>query len=173
MRRSVLVVGLSLIAAVWPFVLVSPAGAQTLPPAPSDFRLYGSLDVVVSSDGSSSLSLSRPVILDGWLFECRSGLQPQTQRVGEFSIQYWRIYHHPFGEIYIMPPSSTAVVGRPDVMPVFQSACPAVGGHTGFHLAVPPPPEDGNWTLELVVSTTDGAGRRITWGASRAVTFVQ
>lgn len=137
--------------------------------APDAFTVYGSLDVVISGNGSASLSLDQPLILAGWAFECRSGLQPQTQRVGTFSVAYMRVYRPRFGEIESASISGPWVNVRPDVALARNGMCPSVGDNTGFVLVASPPSEAGYWTMVLNVATTDGAGHRVDWEVRRDI----
>jgi hypothetical protein len=169
--RKINVSQLLAIAIVVVACVAAPVRAQSpseLPPS-DDFAVYGSLDVVISGIGSPSLTLDQPLILAGWAFERRSGLQPQTQRIGTFTVAYMRVYNPPFGEIAPATISGPWVNVRPDVAAAYQVTCPAVGPNTGFVLVASPPEESGYWTLVLNVATTDGAGRRADWEVRREI----
>lgn len=152
--------------------LAAPVHAQSPSElAPGAYRLYGSLDVVIPADGGATFTTVTPVVLAGWVFECRSGLQPQTQRVGEF-VAYWsrRLPGSSFGEVQTATLSAVYYVAqRPDVVLVYRNTCPAVGPNVGFLVMATPPDEPADWTLNLGVTTVDGAGNRIWWEAHKEI----
>lgn len=136
--------------------------------APCTFAIDGALDLVVSStgvpataDSSSPLSTSQPFWISGWALERLSGLQPQSQRVGQFYVWFTRT-RGVFGEVEFGTVSMPIVVVRQDVAPAYQGICPAVGPNVGYWAMVTPPSEGGLWTLNLSVMTTDGAGK-VVW----------
>ena len=148
---------------------VSPVCAAPIDgvPTPTDFRVCGQIDQVVPADGSPTLTTTTPVGIGAWVFECRSGLQPATQRLGTITALWWRMLGPQHGEVDGGPVTTATVAVRADVAAAYQSLCPAMGAAVGLNLTVPPPSEAGIWTLDLVVTTTDGAGRRIEWRGRR------
>ncbi len=148
---------------------IAAAHAQAPPPAPADFVVVGSLDVVIDGvNGGDQPTTSDPVIVAGWTFECRSGLQPKTQRLGEIHAFYKSI-DKPAEDPVEVKASLLLTVARPDVAAVYQPYCPAVGANVGFVAVIPPPPAFGTWTLQLVVSATDSADRVATWTGLRTI----
>jgi hypothetical protein len=149
------------------------ARAQTpLTPAPSDYQLIGSLDRVANATtGTGSFTTNALVSTGGWIFECRSGLQPQTQRIGTFSAEYRRILND--GTDIVIPAGVMAVeiAAREDVAKAYQFDCPAIGPHVGFNLSIFPPPVQGQWELKLIVTTADGAGRPLLWSRTHNIFF--
>ncbi len=151
-------------------IAAAPAHAQTETERyPGAFAVEGSLDLVVALDGSvatadpttSHLSRSQQIWIAGWAFECRSGLQPQTQRIGQFNVTFTRT-RGSFGEMQQSIVSTPVVVARADVVAARQGDCPSVGPNVGFWALVTPPDDWGPWTMNLEISTTDGAGH-IAW----------
>lgn len=159
MRTPILVV-LALVASA----SIARAQSPTELPAPDDFKVYGSLDIVMPVDASDTFTTAKSVIMAGWVFECRSGLQPQTQRVGQFSA-YWsrRLGDSRFGEVQWADISAVYVAQRPDVPIARRDTCPSVGQNVGFYVVAAPPDEQADWTLNLAVTTFDGAGHSTGW----------
>ena len=128
---------------------VAPASAQPAPPAdlPRDYLIAGYLDRAVVSDGRA--------LLQGWVFECRSGLQPVSQRVGSVSVHYAAPGREPF-----IPRTIALAAGeRPDVAAVYQPFCPSVGNRTGYAIVTEAPPA-GTWTARVAWVTFDGRDRQ-------------
>lgn len=144
----------------------APAAAQGA--AVDDYRIYGHLDVVQSLDGSTAFTTAMPIVAGLWTFECRSGLQPQTQRVGLFAAHYWRVFGR-FGEVEDGSVTLVQVEERKDVAAAYQRTCPAVGPNVGLLLLVSPPPEPGVWMLQIDAFTTDGAGRLASWSVTQEI----
>lgn len=145
-----------------------PAQAQM---TPADYRLLGSLDIVVDSATGSqdTFTVGTPIWYSGWNGECRSGLQPQTQRVGTFSIRYSRVDR--IGAPQKPPVLAPFTVQRPDAAAALTGDCPAIGPNIGYWLLAPGPTEAGDWYVSLFVTTTDGAGRQAIWESeSRIIT---
>lgn len=157
-RTVVLVALVVLVVAV-----LTPSAARAQ--APSDFKVFGSLDLVVDSATGSqeTFTVGTPIWYTGWAGECRSGLQPQTQRVGRFAVQYARVVPGAPPEKPAEPPTPPVLpvftVQRPDAAAVVSGQCPAIGPHIGYWVLAPAPPEPGDWYLWFLVITTDGAGR--------------
>lgn len=147
-------------------LLSAPAAAQTLPPAPADYALIGALDVPVENLTTTRANFR----VSGWIFECRSGLQPFTQRLGNVTLRFFR------GGTSFFPPKYDVEgnIMRADVPPYFTPQCPSVGPYVGFNVTMPTyalPPQ-GTWELQLWWWTTDGAGRVIWHNVNRTVTFI-
>jgi hypothetical protein len=144
--------------------------APTLTPAASDFQLIGSLDSVVNATTGSRAVFTTNALVSagGWIFECRSGLQPQTQRIGVFSATYRFV-----GSDTVIPAGlfPVEIAARQDVAQAYQFECPAVGAHVGFNVNMFPPPVQGQWELKLTVTTTDGAGRPLEWSRTHIISF--
>jgi hypothetical protein len=150
MKRILVAVALVLLFAV-------PGGAQT--PASPDFYLRGYVDMVISATGSTTLSRNAGQLVSvGWLFECRSGLQPVTQRVGAAVVYYT----NDAGERFTPTHFQIITTVRPDVEAYWQriGACPAIGPNVGF-AAYADAPGPGFWIMHVTVATWDGAGRTI------------
>src|SRR5262245_6705700 len=138
------------LVAVALMVLPPSASAQTNLPEP--FEVRGALDLIVAIDGTpaddplgSHLTTSDPLWLTGWTVECRSGLQPQTQRLGQFSA-YWTRRSGPLEEVQrstIL--AAPIIVERQDVAKALSPSCSAVGPHVGYWILVTPPSEWGIW----------------------------
>lgn len=149
-------------------ILAAPAAAQTLPPAPPDYVLIGALDLPVQNLVTTRADFR----VAGWIFECRSGLQPFTQRVGTVTMRFYQ----PGTDTSVFPASYEVDgnIPRADVPPYFAAQCPAVGPYVGYNLKIATTslPPRGTWDVQLWWFTTDGAGRTVQHGASRTVTFI-
>jgi len=149
----------ALVAVIAPLHAQSPSSALALTPAPPDFYIDGYIDRVEVVPGSGR------VVLLGWAFECRSGLQPATQRLGAFSVHFTAP-----GQSNVIPATMTIGIGeRPDVAAVYEPYCPAVGQHVCYAITVPAP-SAGVWTARLSWVTWDGAGRIALHNDARTVT---
>lgn len=140
-------------------LLSTPAYAQAPPPpvpAPPDFQIYGYLDAPAANAVISRSAFE----MAGWVLECRSGLQPVSQRVGNVTVNFVsaKDLSVRFVPAAIVPAFS---LERPDVARAYEPACHAVGAHVGYWISIPsqnmPPP--GDWILQITWITFDGAGR--------------
>jgi len=153
----------ALVAAVV-IVTVTPAAAQIALPRdpPADFWIASYVDrAVVMDDGR--------VLLQGWSFDCRTGLQPATQRIGSVTVHY----SAPGGQRYI--PDTFQLWGggeRPDVASVYAPHCPSVGPFVGYGIIATAPPA-GVWTVTVSWVAFDGAGRQTPPHASSAAITVR
>ena len=144
----------------------TPADAASTPPP---FEIRASLDLVQSADGGT-ITTTTPVILAGTAFECRSGLQPQTERLGTFEVYWTRVYMPHFGEIEPGTITYLAAVSRLDVQAAAVSSCPSVGTTEGFVLVVTTPTEPGTWTLGLGIAATNTDGTSARWDNRQSIT---
>lgn len=150
-----------------------PAGAQNISPtcvgpdagvnAPADFKVCGHLDAISGANVTAEMTTRTLVNVGLWVFECRSGLQPQTQRVGTVYARWWRLLSPQHGQSEQVIVQAPATAPRPDVAAAYAATCPAIGQDVGLNFLVAPPTEAGIWTLDIVVTTSDGAGRCIEW----------
>lgn len=129
-----------------------------LPPGwAEDYKILSHIDsptrdTFVVQDSKNSARL----VIGGWGFECRSGLQPFTQRVGDYGVFFRNVAT---GED-IMPDTVRVYNGaRPDVGRAFASLCPAVGDWTGYSTVVTGLPKPGNYWMYALWATFDGKGR--------------
>jgi hypothetical protein len=120
---------------------------------PTDFVLYGSLDVVIVLNQGA-----HPVIASGWIFDCRSGLRPVLERVGSVSMLMVRD-----GDQSAFFPNVRveAATARPDVLAAYGAACPSMGQETGYTLIADIPPPSGGYVVYVAWATWDGAGHAI------------
>jgi hypothetical protein len=130
------------------------ADAQSSPtsPGPDGFQIFTYLDTVggpVISRGAGKM------VAQGWAFECRSGLQPVTQRIGSLAVAYSDGIRTVAPERFGVP---VAIV-RPDVARAYGAYCPAVGSVVGFAVMADPPPI-GVWMVKIAWVTWDGSGRQ-------------
>jgi hypothetical protein len=131
---------------------VAPASAQTGPPRelPPDFWIASYVDIATATTGGRA-------VLQGWAFDCRTGLQPFTQRPGTLMLHFAAP-----GRASFVPSSFTIWGGgeRPDVAAVYQPQhCPSVGSFTGFAIVSDAPPA-GTWRAVVSWVAFDGAGRQ-------------
>lgn len=132
-----------------PSMVPKPVTPPT-PPAPQvgDFTLKGTIDW--------AQQIEQQIVISGWQFECRSGLQAITQRLGLFGAQYKDTVH---GTLFSPTTFQMSTVERPDVAAAFTTSCPAVGSFVGYGVFTDTPPYPSVWELHIVFRTTDGAGR--------------
>lgn len=128
------------------FPLRSTAQTNTAPP---DFYVLSSVD------WANYFPTPTPVVvISGWTFECRSGLQPTTQRQGTVGIAYYPINN----ATPVLPNFKVETLQRTDVAAAFTASCPALGPSVGFWITATPPPP-GKYVVFVSWLTWDGAGR--------------
>lgn len=149
------------------FLTGATVGAQapTTTTAPADYGLLGYVDYPREDQ---VLRRSEFYVM-GWMFECRSGLQPFTQRIGDITIGFFAP-----GQGNKLPGRLEVFGGweRPDVAAAFSGACPSVGKFVGYGLGVTGLPPAGTWTLTVSWITWDGAGRPRQHTESRTITLI-
>jgi hypothetical protein len=138
--------------------------ANADPSMPADFRLEGSLDVAQPS-GSQ-------IALGGWIFDCRSGLQPITERVGSVSVAFYP--DSGFGGASFGPlvPVHYQVLGgfqRDDVLAGKGAACPSMGNRVGYWIFVSDTLPAGRYTVHVAWVTWDGAQRQVSHLATKTI----
>lgn len=120
--------------------------------AQEPYKLIGYLDLPAEN---AIVSRTKPMTAAGWVFECKSGLQPLSQRVGAMAVAFTATG----GSLFVPKTFTlTPIVGRPDVQLAFGSLCPAVGPWTGYGVKVEDMPPAGAWTLIVSWTTWDGKG---------------
>jgi hypothetical protein len=154
-------------------ILGSASASAQLPDptvAPADFSIKLAVDYPAANAVVSRKAMAYGFAAAGWVFECRSGLQPLTERVGSLSV-WWG---EPGGREY--HPQDFGLYGflhRPDVAKAYASACPSVGDYTGFAIWVSDLPPPGEWDLRVGIATWDGARRVITRAVIRHIVITE
>lgn len=147
------------------FGVTSPSGLVALP----DFFVTAHVDVPNMANGIPLISKADgPLVVGGWAFECRSGLQPATQRTGDLAVSLMDVNTG-------AQPSYTVrtVTGdRADVGRYFRFFCPALGNTAGFSLLVDltnvPP---GMYKFSVLADAFDYAGR-LAWYQPKPITII-
>jgi hypothetical protein len=133
--------------------VLAPGTPADLLPAHPDFKIMMNVDSPVVMQ---YVSRSQPLVIGGWTFECLSGLQPSTQRVGDIAVRFQNVNTG----AEFLPVTVKLYNGvRSDVGLAFSGACPAVGSYTGFSLVVTGLPPANMYQMTVLVDTWDGAGR--------------
>lgn len=144
-------------------VLGFPAHAQA--PPILDFGILSYLDYPRAGD----VVRRSQFYLMGWAFECRSGLQPVTQRIGDVTVGFFQP-----GRGTVL--ANYQVFGsweRPDVAAAFRGACPAIGPYVGYGMGIANVPPAGVWTVTVAWATQDGAGRVSQHSAASTFTLIE
>lgn len=149
-------------------VLLLPvsAAAQLQP----DFAIHAHIDLPREF---ALVPRAQPLVIHGWAFECRSGLQPSTQRVGDIAVRFVSVQNQ---RVSFTPKVGSVTLlntFRPDVGLAFGFACQSVGSAAGYALIVTDLPPRGSWHLEVLIDTFDGRGRVITNLQHRRIVVVE
>ncbi len=120
----------------------------TPPKAPADFLIVSAVDSV------TYVGTTMPaVIIGGWAFECRSGLQPTLHVWGRVTVTFLNAA----GDPWIAPRVWVQNTKRPDVRAAFP-ACESLGDRAGFNLYVQDAPPPGHYQVEVTWDTWNGRG---------------
>lgn len=141
-----------------------------LPPLPFiDYKMIGAVDSVKNENETEIYHINDNIVIQGWDFECRSGLMPFMQRQGSFNIYFTRVVSPPFGEVFIPPVAFIIIRERQDVLNALSYQCPAMGKNVGYRFLAAVPNEPGTWHMTFSIMTSDGAGRPLEFKIERDI----